>query len=213
MVTIITTSPSKTAPELGRPTFDGTLSLYRLSIDQYERMAEAGVVSKDDRIELIDGLLVQKMVKLPPHVVCAKKTLRELECLAPTGWHVAKEDPIRIPGRSSEPEPDLTVIRGEPEDYLEKNPDASAVALVVEVAESSLEFDRKVKLSIYGMAGIPIYWIVNLTDWQLEVYSEPSGEAEPSGYRGCRTLGPDDRVDLIIEGKVIGQIAVRDMLP
>jgi Uma2 family endonuclease len=84
---------------------------------------------------------------------------------------------------------------------------------VVEVAESSLEFDRKVKLSIYGMAGIPIYWIVNLTDWQLEVYSEPSGEAEPSGYRGCRTLGPDDRVDLIIEGKVIGQIAVRDMLP
>ena len=213
MVTIITTSPSKTAPELGRPTFDGTLSLYRLSIDQYERMAEAGVVSKDDRIELIDGLLVQKMVKLPPHVVCAKKTLRELECLAPTGWHVAKEDPIRIPGRSSEPEPDLTVIRGEPEDYLEKNPDASAVALVVEVAESSLEFDRKVKLSIYGMAGIPIYWIVNLTDWQLEVYSEPSGEAEPSGYRGCRTLGSDDRADLIIEGKVIGQIAVRDMLP
>src|SRR5208337_2297713 len=100
-------------------------------------------------------------------------------------------------------EPDLTVIRGEPEDYLEQNPDALAVALVVEVAESSLEFDRQVKLPIYGMAGIPIYWIVNLTDWQLEVYSEPSG------YRRCRTLGPDDRADLIIEGKVIGQIAVR----
>jgi hypothetical protein len=82
--------------------------LYRLSIDQYERMAEAGVVSKDDRIELIDGLLVQKMVKLPPHVVCAKKTFRELECLAPTDWHVAKEDPIRLPDRSSDPEPDLT---------------------------------------------------------------------------------------------------------
>ncbi len=84
---------------------------------------------------------------------------------------------------------------------------------MVEVAESSLDFDRKVKLLIYGTAGIPVYWIVNLTDWQLEVYSEPSGEAEPSGYRRCRILGPDDRVDLIIEGKVIGQIAIRDLLP
>ncbi len=100
MVTINPTSPSKTAPEWGRPALEGTVSLYRLSIDQYERMAEAGVVGKNDRIELIDGLLVQKTVKLPTHVVCVKKTFRELDCLTPTGWHVAKEDPIRSEQRA-----------------------------------------------------------------------------------------------------------------
>jgi Uma2 family endonuclease len=146
-------------------------------------------------------------------VVSAKKTLRELESLVPAGSHVAKEDPIRIPSRDSEPEPDLAVIRGTPEDYIEKNPDVSAVALVVEMAESSLDFDRNDKLAIYGRGGIPAYWIVNLTDWQVEVCSEPSGAEEPPGYRQCHVFGSDSQVDLIIEGSVVGRITVRDLHP
>ena len=213
MSTISITLRPQTAPNVPRPVTEHAPKLFCFSIEQYDRMVGSGILGKDDRVELIAGMVLEKMAKSPQHVVSVKKTLRELESLLPKGWHIAKEDPIRIPNRDSEPEPDLAVIKGEPEDYLDRNPGATDAGLVVEVAESSIDFDRNVKLSIYGRAAIPFYWIVNLADNQVEVYSEPSGDTEPLGYRKCQVFGLDSEVDLIIEGTILGKISTVNMLP
>jgi Uma2 family endonuclease len=181
---------------------------YRFRVDQYERMGDAGILTESDRVELIDGQVMNKMTKNRPHVVAAQLAHDALVRLLPAGWYVGKEDPVRISG-VSEPEPDLAVIRGHPRDYLEQSPAPSEVALVVEVAESSLAFDQTDKLRIYASAGIPAYWIVNLIDRRLEVYSDP----DSGGYRTRIDLGPSDTASVLIDGKQTGRIVVADLLP
>jgi Uma2 family endonuclease len=181
---------------------------YRFRVDQYERMGEAGILSESDRVELIDGRVMNKMTKNRPHVVAAQLAHDALVRLVPAGWYVGKDDPVRISG-VSEPEPDLAVIRGDPRDYLEQSPSPSKVALVVEVAESSLAFDQSDKLRMYASACIPAYWIVNLIDRRLEVYSDP----DSGGYRNRLDLGPSDAASVLIEEKQAGRIAVADLLP
>lgn len=188
--------------------------LYRLSIEQYEAMGEARILDEDDRVELVDGLLVSKMTKYGPHVVATGLTWNAIAAIIPKGWHVSKEDPIRIPNRAGEPEPDISIVKGDIRDYLERHPEPAEVALVVEVSESSLEIDRGAKLRMYAGGGIPIYWIVNVVDRQLEVYTEPSGpDAEPAGYRRTVVLKPGESVTFAIAGVEIGPIAVAEMLP
>jgi Uma2 family endonuclease len=197
-----TTPPSLTpnAPLLSR--------LYRLTVRQYDQMIQDGVLQKRDRVELIEGLLVVKMSKKPPHVVAGKKGLRMLERVVPQGWHVAKEDPI-IASDWSEPEPDLAVIRGQAEDYLQRQVMAAEVALVVEIAESSLTTDRSEMGRVYAASGIPYYWIVNLVDGQLEVYTGPG----PAGYQSRQDLKPGQDVPVVVDGAEVGRIAVADLLP
>ena len=128
--------------------------------------------------------------------------------LLPPGWHVRIEKPVRIPARDSEPEPDVSVARGSIQDYLELDPGPPDVALVVEVAESTLADDRAMAAT-YGGGGIPTYWIVNVAGRTLEVYANPTGGAYPTPT----ILGETESVDLIIQGQVVGQIAVADLLP
>ena len=133
-------------------------------------------LTEHDRVELIQGLLVTKMTKKPAAFRFRPRNL--WPCLSadscPGITSRLKEDPIRIPGHS-EPEPDVAVVRGDSRDYKDRHPEPSEIPLVVEVADSSLEFDRTTKQAIYASAKIPVYWIVNLIDRCLEVYSEPKG--------------------------------------
>ncbi len=171
-------------------------------------MVQEGVLEKRDRVELIEGFLVVKLSKKPPHVVAGKKGLRTLERVIPQGWHVAKEDPI-VASDWSEPEPDLAVIRGQAEDYLQRQVMAAAVALVVEIAESSLATDRSEMGRVYAASGIPYYWIVNLVDRQVEVYSGPG----PAGYEGRQDLTPGQDIPVVVDGVEVGRIPVADILP
>ena len=120
--------------------------VYRFTVDEYERMA--GVLD-DPRVELIDGYLVRKMGKKPPHIWAVRSILEKLPSLLPPGWTWWKEDPIRIPD-FDEPEPDVAVLRGSAEDYRNRIPDASDVALLIEVAETTLDRDRGKKLAAYA---------------------------------------------------------------
>jgi Uma2 family endonuclease len=181
---------------------------YRFTVEQYEKMTELGIFTERDKVELIDGLVVSQMTKNRPHVVATQLAREALSGLIPAGWHLGKEDPIRIPGRS-EPEPDVTVIRGEPRDYIDKAPGVTDIALLVEVAETSLDFDSTDKLRVYALAGVPVYWIVNLVDRRLEVYSEP----DSGGYRARQVLTAGQHVSVVIAGTEIGRIAVADLLP
>jgi Uma2 family endonuclease len=111
------------------------------------------------------------------------------------------------------PEPGLAVARGEIRDHIQRDPEPADVALVVEVSDSSLDDDRNAKGRIYGGGGVLLYWIVNLVDRQGEVYSGPSGPAEPLGYRRCEVYQPGQEVPLVIEGNEVGRIPVADLLP
>ena len=115
---------------------------------------------------------------------------------------------MRIPGRAGMPEPDISVVRGRSREYTEQ-PAGSDVALVVEIADKSLTFDRTEKLTSYALGGIPVYWIVNLVDRQVEVYSNPG----PDGYRTREIFGSGASVPAVVDGSMLGQIPVVDILP
>jgi Uma2 family endonuclease len=181
--------------------------LYRMSLDRYEAMVDSGLFTKRDRLHLINGLLVAKMTKNPPHVVACDLTRAAMDGLSLAGWYTRAGDPIRLPP-DSEPEPDVTVVRGTIRDYSNHHPGPADVALVVEIADSSLADDRKMA-SVYGNAGIPVYWIVNLIDRQVEVYTGP----RPNGYAPPVIYGPGSVVPVVVDGKTVGHIAVDDLLP
>lgn len=111
-----------------------------LTVAEYERRIAAGIIGEDDPVELIEGRIVPKMPKGPRHVMAAKACQRLLGHLLGAGWHVAKEDPVRIPDQD-EPEPDVTVVRGAATDYPDHHPGPGDIPLLVEVAESSLSWD------------------------------------------------------------------------
>jgi Uma2 family endonuclease len=190
--------------------------LYRLPLAVYDEVARIGLLGPDDKTELLDGLLVTKMTKGDPHRVATHLTRDALAAVVPRGWFVSKEDPVALPtgpsGYASEPEPDLSVIRGTIRDYLTHKPEPGDIALVVEVAESSLHDDR-VKLARYAWAGIPVVWIVDLTGEAVEVHTRPTGPAAPARYQDVATYGPSDRVPVVIDGREVGQVAVADLLP
>src|SRR4051794_26518516 len=143
------------------------------TVEEYERMIEEGEIGEHDQVELIKGRVVVKMGQGPIHASGSEKSRRPIERLVPLGWHVRTGKPVRMPRENSEPVPDLSVVRGDMEDYLRRHPGPVDVALIVEVAKSSLALDRE-QAVILGAAGIPVYWIINLVDRQLEVYSNPA---------------------------------------
>jgi Uma2 family endonuclease len=184
---------------------------YRLSVDQYQEMARLGILTKDDRIELLEGWLIAKMTKHRPHVVSATRTFHRVTALLPAGWYVAKEDPVQ--GTDSQPEPDIALTRGTVDDYLERTPGPGDVALLIEVADTSLLRDRVMKKRLYARAGFPVYWLIKLVDKRIEVYTEPTGPIKKSDYRNRQDFGPDEMIPVIIEGREVGRLAVRDLLP
>jgi len=207
MSTISTIEPSRTI-EAGWVPPAGTL--YRLSVDQYESMIAAGMFRGGARLELIEGLLVAKMSKkYPPHSTASELCRLAIERLLPAGWHGRVEKPVRIVGRASELEPDFSVARGGVRDYSGRNPEPADVVLVVEVADSSLSDDRKIMARIYGDGGIPVYWIINLVDRQVELHAEPIS----GGYGSRAVFGADAEIPVVVDSREVGRIAVAELLP
>jgi len=184
--------------------------VYRLSVPQYEQMVQLGLLTKDDRVELIEGQLVKKMTKNELHVATTKRVCRILERSIPQGWHIAKEDPIALP--RSVPEPDAAVIRGDGDDYVSRKPGPGDVALIVEVADSSYAYDRS-KRTVYAEAGLPHYWLVNIPGRRLEAHEQPTGPDAAPDYKKRQDYGLDEAVPLVIDGREVARIAVRDLFP
>ena len=129
----------------------------------------------------------------------------------PEGWYVDSQDAITL--ATSEPEPDVMVVRGQPRDYLEHHPLAGELALVVEISDSSLRHDQGFKKAIYAAAAIPVYWIINLIDRQVEVYTDPTGPADQPDYRRRQDLSAMEQVPIVIAGRDVASIPVREILP
>jgi len=185
--------------------------LARVSVEQYHQMVAHGVLTPDDRIELLDGVLVKKMSKNPDHVLSACSVRDVVAAILPSGWFIRTQDPISLD--VSVPEPDVAIVRGKLMDYRKRHPFAADVAMVVEVAESSLSRDRNWKLGIYARNGIEVYWIVNLIGRTLEVYADPTGPCESPDYRSSEVLTMSDSVELVIAGIAVAAIRVAELIP
>ena len=184
---------------------------YRFSVQQYHEMCKADILTTEDRVELLDGLVVNKMSKKPPHTVATVLTREALQRVLPPDWHISVQDPVTTD--TSEPEPDCSLVRGNARQYLAAHPGPSDVGVAVEISESSLHHDRTWKKSIYARARIPVYWIVNLIDNQIEVYTDPTGPAGEPDYRRRREYGSADEIPVLLDGNEVGRLPVRELLP
>jgi Uma2 family endonuclease len=174
-------------------------------------MIAAGTLTKNDRLELLEGFLVEKMTVNPPHAFVTGTIDKLFTRLLADDFFVSSQLPITL--HDSEPEPDVFIARGKRRDFVHKHPGPEDVALLVEVSDSTLLQDQTWKKRIYAQAGIPVYWIVNLQDRQIEVYSEPSGASANPSYRHLITYQEDEMVPVVVAGEETAVIPVRDLLP
>lgn len=201
---LLVTSPVNDA-SVGPPCF------WRISVERYHEMIEAGVLTENDRLELLEGFLIEKMTVNPPHAFVTE-TLRELLAEPiPEAFFVSSQQPITM--QESEPEPDVSIIQGDRRDFLQNHPGPADLALVVEVADATLHQDQTWKKRIYAGVEIPVYWIVNLPDRQIEVYTQPAASLSTPTYNQLTTYRETDEISLVLDGEEIGRFPVSRLLP
>jgi hypothetical protein len=185
--------------------------IWRLSVEQYHAMIESGILSDDDPVELLEGWLICKMPKNPPHRATTRLVRTALESVLPVGWYVDSQEPITL--TDSEPEPDVVIVRGHTRQYLARHPRAEEIALVVEVSDTTLQRDRDFKKRMYARSRIPIYWIVNLIEKQIEVYTQPDIEREQPDYTQRQNYPRSSFIPVVIENIEVGKLSVDSLLP
>ncbi len=175
---------------------------HRWTREEYHDLAEAGFLGEDDPVELIEGAIIRMSPQNTPHAVAIRLVRRVLQRIFPGDKYLVDEQLPLALGPHSEPEPDVSVVEGQPRDFLDDHP--SSAVLVVEVADASLQFDRTRKRPLYARHDLPEYWIVNLVDRQLEVHWGPTGES----YTETTVHTADETVSLRDQS-----VAVSDLLP
>ncbi|MEM1029903.1 MAG: Uma2 family endonuclease [Myxococcota bacterium] len=186
------------------------VAVHRFSVEAYQRLGRAGVLTEADRVELLEGWIVPKMVHNPPHALAIELVDDALRAVLPAGWRLRIQSPITT--ADSEPEPDVAVVRGGPRERDGRHPTPEDVALVVEVADSSLDTDRTIKARLYARARIPAYWIVNLVDRCVDVFEDPTGPDDRPHYRRTASRSPGEPLRLMV-GPRETTVAVADLLP
>ncbi|MFO0964198.1 MAG: Uma2 family endonuclease [Gemmataceae bacterium] len=174
---------------------------WRFSVAMYHDMIEHGILTADDPVELVDGLLVKKMAKNPPHSVTTQRLRKAIEKRLPAKWSLRVQEPITLEG--GEPEPDLAVVEGEDSKYSSRHPGSVDIAHLTEVSDSSLATDRGLKKQSYADAKIPVYWIINLVDTKVEVYTEPGMTPDGPDYLKREDFGIGQDVAFEVGGKRI----------
>lgn len=185
------------------------IPVHRFTVAQYHRMIATGVLTENDRVELLEGWIVDKMPQHPAHAGTISILLAKLQARLPKGWIVRVQSPITL--GDSEPEPDLAVVRGPEERYLTGHPTPEDIAIVIEVADSTVEHDRVTKARTYARARLPVYWIVNLVEQHVEIYTQPRAGRSPA-YRQREDFGVEYGVALVVAGREVGSIPVRHLL-
>ena len=192
------------------PSFAMYTAFRRFSVDEYHKMIEAGILNDEDKVELLEGYVVEKMPRNPAHDVAIQRLDKRFHRMVPSGWEVRVQSAIHL--TDSEPEPDVALARGDDFTFATRHPEAGELGATIEVADSSLARDRQDKGRIYTGAGIPVYWVVNLVDQQIEVYTSPSGAGTTAAYGQRQDYRRGDLVPVILDGVQVGHIAVSEIL-
>lgn len=198
-------------PTATAATYGLDASIPRFSVARYQRMIEAGILTPDDKVELLENHLVLKMPRNPLHDGLILRLDKRLSRWLPAGWDLRGQSAVEL--ADSQPEPDFAVVREAPDDYMSRHPNPADVGLVIEVADSSLLRDQRDKTRIYARGSIPCYWIVNLVDRRIEVYTQPSGPAAVPAYNSFHLYQPGDDVPLVLDGATVGTIPAAELLP
>ncbi|MBI5755972.1 MAG: Uma2 family endonuclease [Nitrospirae bacterium] len=179
--------------------------IHRFNIETYHRLISTGILHEDDRVELIEGRIVDMTPIGTRHSACVKRLnsffSRKLQGFA----IVSVQDPVLLPREESEPEPDITLLKYKEDFYSDELPKAEDVLLIVEVADSSVEYDREIKIPLYARANIQEVWLVNLLENSIEIYSSPRSV----GYefrriaRNDQTISPKNFPDVSLTAKQI----------
>jgi len=177
----------------------------RFTVEQYHRMAEAGILAEGDRVELIEGEIVEMTPIGSRHAAHVDRLTDLLTATVGRQAIVRVQNPIRL-GPHSEPQPDLVLLKRREDYYVKAHPEPADVLLVVEVSDTSIEFDRSVKLPLYARMGIPQTLVVDLTRESLEDHRDPS----PQGYRVVRHPRRGER--LALESLPLLGLSVDDIL-
>jgi Uma2 family endonuclease len=170
-----------------------------ISVEEYHRMGETGILGPDERVQLVNGRIIEMPPIGPRHASRVSRLRRLFAARFEDRVTVREQQPLTLDS-TSEPEPDIVIARFSPEDYESAHPTAADTLLVVEVSESTLSTDRGVKLAAYANSGVPEYWIVNLVDGVLEAYAEPDGvtfrqhRVARSGERISPRAFPDEAI-------------------
>lgn len=191
----------------------------RFTVEQFHRMLADGIVADGDPVELIDGVVLPKnraargenlMVHGKRHAVAIAQIVEELgPLLGPAGCHLRVQLPVTL-SATSEPEPDIAVVAGKSNDYLQRHPGPDDVWLAIEVADSSLEYDRKTKYELYARAGVRQYWIANLVDDQLEAFESPL--LNEGRYAVAAVYKPGDQAPLVLPSEAVVSVPAGNLL-
>lgn len=182
--------------------------LYRMTVAQYDQIAEAGGFGERDRLELVDGFLLAMEERSRLHIFAGKKSFESFQRIVTPAWHVARRDPVVV-SEYSKPDPDVTVVRGQIRDYIERDVSADDIGVVLEISDTGLYARQRDLKRIYAASRIPYYWIINIVESQVEVYSDPDGQ----DYRSAQVFTRDQEVPVILDGAEVGRIRVVDLLP
>ena len=178
----------------------------KFTVDEYYRMGEVGILKPDERVELIEGEILVMPPIGPEHAWNVDLASDFITRRIDERFIVRSQNPVRL-SDASEPQPDIAIILRRPEGYLAAHPTPADVLLIIEVADSSLEYDRNTKAHIYGRSGVPETWVRNLPEDCIERFTEPGpdGYAQHTVHRRGETLTPVALPDL--------ELAVGDLLP
>ncbi|MBH8554599.1 Uma2 family endonuclease [Nostocaceae cyanobacterium CENA357] len=185
---------------------DTTLKLRLWTVEEYHRMAEAGIFSAEERVELLEGKIIWMIAKGTAHRSAVGRTDRLLQNSLRNRALICVQDPVNL-NEWSEPEPDIAVVKVDPLDYADHHPTPTEVYLIIEVADSSLKLDCETKGKVYSKAGIVDYWVLDVVSRQLYVFREPTQDGYHSQIvlKEDATISPLEFPDL--------QIVVLEMLP
>ena len=172
-----------------------------LTSADYYQMMESGIIREGEKVELILGQIFTMAAKGTRHTVATSRLLKNLLMLIEDLAIVRCQDPISLPNHS-EPEPDIAIVRLRSDDYINSHPAPADIILVIEVADSTIKFDRETKAPLYAAAGISEYWIVNLIDNRLEIYRQPEG----SIYASIQIVTPPQSISLPQFPEIVVQI-------
>lgn len=181
-----------------------TLRLW--TVEDYHQMAAAGIFHPEERVELIAGQIIRMSAKGTAHTAAVRRTAKILRNLLENQADVYTQDPIQLDD-SSEPEPDIAVVRIHSLDYADHHPTPLEVYLIIEVADSSLKYDCEPKAKAYAQSGIADYWVLDVNERKLHVFREPTQE----GYQSEVILSEEASLSLLQFPKLV--IALQDMLP
>jgi Uma2 family endonuclease len=198
-------------PTVQAPPFGGMAAFATFTVDQYDEMVRQGILDKDDRVVLLEGYVVLKMPANGPHENTVVALVELMTLLRPPGWVVRSQ--VGINASTSRPEPDVYVARGDRKTYAARRSAPADLGLVVEVSDSTLASDRVHKARIYARDRIPVYWVVNLPERRVEVYTDPTGPGDEPRYATVRHFPAGTAVPVELDGQAVAATPVDELLP